>query len=462
MGATCLLLVKPTVRLPHKIFIDYNEGVMAYFSKEAIRHGQLYQPPEAFVLNNYPPLSFYLTGTVGSMVGDLIIGGRIVAMAGFLLTALMIFLVISRYTQSVYLAAAGGFLFLGYMCIYHTDYVGMNDPQWIAHGLMMSAFVVFLYNPGSQAGLVSSTVLMLLAGFIKHNLIPIPASIGLWLFLYHRRRFHVWLIVSLVILITALLVMRSVYGEYFLSDLFLAPRVYRVGLIARVGLWLTPLVIYMVSSAVLISIDPRRETRLLLIASAISLVWGVFISGGSGVAYNSIFDFVILSFIAAVVAVDGLANWVKARIDHNSHVVPVAVLILSLPVLLKTPYELFLTKKYINDLPQIGKQSEEDIRFLADFPDPVMCENLALSYWAGKSYSFDFFTTGQKLMTGKLDPAILRNRVQRKEFSLIQLSDTSGVTHFLPDESNEQIFHSYTTARRSKASGLFLIPRTRE
>src|SRR6267378_3207078 len=91
--ATCLLLVKPVVRLPHKIFIDYNEGVMAYFSREAIRHGPLYQPPEAFVLNNYPPLSFYLTGTVGSMVGDLIIGGRIVSMTGFLLTAILMSLV---------------------------------------------------------------------------------------------------------------------------------------------------------------------------------------------------------------------------------------------------------------------------------------------------------------------------------------------------------------------------------
>jgi hypothetical protein len=459
--ATCLLLVKPLARLPQRVFIDYNEGVMAYFSQEAICHGPLYQPPEAFVLNNYPPLSFYVTGTMGSMVGDLIIGGRIAAMAGFFVTAVMMSLAISRYTQSAYLSAVAGILFLGYMCIYHAEYVGMNDPQWMAHAFMMTGFVVFLYNPGSRAALLSSIVLMVLSGFIKHNLIAMPLAIALWLYLHDRRRFYEWLIFSLVLLTTALLVMRSVYGEDFLGDLFLAPRVYRVGLIARVGLWLTPLIIYAVASVALFVLDSRREVRLLLIASVLSLVWGVFISGGSGVAYNAIFDFIIVSFIASAVAVDSLAKSVKAKIDCNIHVVLLAVLILSLPVLLKTPYELFLTKEYLKGLPQLEKQSGEDIRFLAEFPDPVMCENLAFSYWAGKSFSFDFFTTGQKLQTGKMAVAVLRDLVQRKEFSLIQFSDTSQGMHYLPVEISRQISYNYTTARRSPATGFFLIPRNK-
>ncbi|NIT56736.1 MAG: hypothetical protein GWN00_11030, partial [Aliifodinibius sp.] len=136
--STAIGLIKPVIRLPHQIFIDNNEGWMAYFSVYAISQTPLYQPLDSFILNNYPPLSFYVCGVVGTLLGDIISAGRAIALLGLFLTAVMISLIILRFSGSVYLSLTAGILFVGYMSIHHTDYVAMNDPQWIAHGLMMS------------------------------------------------------------------------------------------------------------------------------------------------------------------------------------------------------------------------------------------------------------------------------------------------------------------------------------
>ena len=45
----------------------YNEGWNAYHAVAAVTGGVLYPPPETFVFNNYPPLSFYLVGWAGAL-----------------------------------------------------------------------------------------------------------------------------------------------------------------------------------------------------------------------------------------------------------------------------------------------------------------------------------------------------------------------------------------------------------
>jgi len=456
-------LIKPVARLPHQIFIDYNEGWMAYFSQYAIDQKPLYQPLNSFILNNYPPLSFYICGAAGVLSGDIITAGRWIALFGLLLTAAMICLIIFRFSGSAYLSIIGGILFVGYMCVHHGNYVGMSDPQWIAHGLMMSGFALFLYKKENKALFFCSMLIMLLAGLTKHNLIAVPVAITLWLFMYDRRLFYQWIVSGFMLVTISLLIMYVAYGENFFADILMAPRTYRVGRIAKIGNWLMPSIIYISMALALYTMFFKdRDVQLILLFSGISLVWGAFATGGGGVYYNTIFDFIISLFIAAFILAGRLPGFFKGKMNWGRDSTILAVIFLLLPVLLAIPYELYFTKEFLKNRPGIEKQIKEDIAFVAKFPEPLMCENLALSYWAGKKFSFDFFTTGEKLKTGSMPEEKIINKLDNKEFSLIQLNDQKGTTYHLPDEVTKQIFENYAVIRQSKASGIFLIRRSNQ
>ena len=70
--------------------LDPNEGWNAYLAAAAMA-GHAYPDAHGYVVNNYPPLSFYLVGVAGRIVGDNIIAGRIVSLIAFLGVAAGIF-----------------------------------------------------------------------------------------------------------------------------------------------------------------------------------------------------------------------------------------------------------------------------------------------------------------------------------------------------------------------------------
>src|ERR1700748_2343620 len=58
----------------------YNEGWNAYWAEVAWHGGPLYPAVDSPISNNYPPLSFYLVGALGRVVGDNIFAGRLLAL----------------------------------------------------------------------------------------------------------------------------------------------------------------------------------------------------------------------------------------------------------------------------------------------------------------------------------------------------------------------------------------------
>jgi hypothetical protein len=453
IAVTAIILVRPLWRLPHRVYIDYNEGWMAYFSDAAIQHHPLYQPLDATILNNYPPLSFYLTGLFGKLIGDTIRAGRILSFAGLFLSAILIAFLIYRFTSKRYLSCIGSLYFLGYMCIYHSDYIGMNDPQWIALGVMLLGFTLFVYKGEQPKFLLISLSIMFVAGLIKNNLVSLPLAASLWLFLNNRKIFFQWIIVGSLLLLVTFVAFISIYGKECLADILLSSRVFSIGSLARVGVWLTPLLLYIVVAMYLFMIDKRPEIQLLFIAAIISLLWGTVAFGGGGIYYNVLFEFIIITFIASFVAVDKLIAVVNLRFSSSEIA---KLFILFLPILIRIPYEIYLTKESIRNVPRMEQIIFEDIAFLSSFPDPVMCENLALSYWAGKKYVFDFYSTGQKLKSGRMKKECIAQMLQRKEFSIIQINNEKGNTDLFPENINRYIAQDYTRIRVSEASGVFL------
>src|ERR1700730_10175663 len=86
--------------IPAHFSSDPNEGWNAFQAARAIGTEPLYSVPEALTDNNFTPLSFYLVGWAGRLLGDPIVAGRIIALIAVLAVAGCIFVVVRRFSVS--------------------------------------------------------------------------------------------------------------------------------------------------------------------------------------------------------------------------------------------------------------------------------------------------------------------------------------------------------------------------
>jgi hypothetical protein len=77
--------------IPVHISRNYNDWWNAYFAQAAVHGGLLYPSKASMLANNYPPLSFYIVGEIGKMVGDYVVAGRLVALLSLVIVAVNIF-----------------------------------------------------------------------------------------------------------------------------------------------------------------------------------------------------------------------------------------------------------------------------------------------------------------------------------------------------------------------------------
>ena len=82
----------PVYRAFLNVEIQNNEGWNAYFADAAIGKVPLYPSPGQFITNNYPPLSFYIVGLVGRLVGDPVLAGRLLSLVAVIAIATAIVL----------------------------------------------------------------------------------------------------------------------------------------------------------------------------------------------------------------------------------------------------------------------------------------------------------------------------------------------------------------------------------
>src|SRR5581483_10884800 len=82
-GAFCAaaLLLRDAMAIGQHVALDPNEGWNAYHALAAMSGGPLY--PHGMMVNNYPPLSFYIVGALGRSLGDMILAGRLVSLLSF-------------------------------------------------------------------------------------------------------------------------------------------------------------------------------------------------------------------------------------------------------------------------------------------------------------------------------------------------------------------------------------------
>ena len=116
--------------------------------------------------------------------------------------------------------AGSGFLLLGYNAALYPGYVGVDDPQWLGHGIMLLGLLTFFASEQRGWLFLLSAGLMLAAGFVKHLLLPIPLAATLWLALHRREALALWLVACAALLASALALCFAAYGSGFFEGVF--------------------------------------------------------------------------------------------------------------------------------------------------------------------------------------------------------------------------------------------------
>ena len=443
------LLVQPVITLTARVPKNYNEGWNAFHSLHAMGIEALYPAADQLFTNNYPPLSFYVVGSLAQLVGDSIIAGRLIALVSLIGVTVNIFLIL-RFPLHCSRAASlfAALLFLGYMGTHYRNYVAMNDPQLLGHAMQTSAVLLSWWAWSQRVKIAGALALWrrslpwLALGlfvsslFVKHSLLPFPITLALWL-LYTAR--GVWVGLAVALGMGSLALCTWIHGIDFIDGVFLSSRQYQLERMVDklLNYWLYPIFLWIIWGVTFgLRAGEKFYGQLLITYLGVSLVFSAAMLGGHGINYNALFD--VLISLALLLGVGVSQVW-HSRQKSWGH--PLGwMAILALPILLALP-SVGLTQEW-QALNTTKANTAEIIQALSQADGPVMCEMLSLCYWAGHPLEVDFFNTGQKLKTGAMEASQLITLIERQHFAIIQLDDDNGSSR-LPTDINQAIFKYY-------------------
>lgn len=431
-GLAIALLWTPLSALTAQVPLSYNEGWNAFHSLRLRTSGALYPPVAPGTFINYPPLSFYIVAGLANLIGDDIVAGRLVALAALLVTALNVGLAARRLGTPPALAIATALAFLCFVAIYFTDYVAVDDPQWLAHAFQSTGLVVLLGGRRDWRSLALVAALMVAGGLVKHNVLALPLAVTLWLAFEDRRALTRWLMVATTIAVAALACCVSLYGSGFIDQVIRAGRTTTTEVLVLVLPMLGPHLVPFILAAAIGTWLSRRDplARFTGIYLVVSLVVGVALMTGSGVIYNTLFDLVIAMLLGCALLLQRIIA-APATDSGKALATTLAALLLAIRFIMLAPNATGAYDSVATDLARQSAWSTIIDRIRTE-PNPVACETLALCYWAGRSSEIEFFNFGQKALLEPGYDAAFSTQIERGQIGLIQREITGGAKRLPP------------------------------
>lgn len=431
---------------------DPNEGWNAYHAAAAITGHALYPDAGGYMVNNYPPLSFYIVGALGGLSHDMIVAGRYVSLFSF-------FAVAAGIAQAARMtgcrerdAAIAALLFMACLLV-SSDYVGMDDPQLLGHALGIAGMLLVLREPRERSAIAGAAVLVL-ALFVKHNLVAQPIALAIWLFVYDRRAAWRFIATGAALSLAGLLAFRLGFGSNLLAHLASA-RIYDWTLLEDLlGNWLVWGAVPLGVVAILTIVrNTDKAVIFCALYAAIALAFGIAFAGGAGVDTNVFFDADIALSLGCGVAFH--------RLSQQGVLWP-AILALALAVppavgVYRASDENWYDPDYwFHPMSDDAATARADIAFLASRDGPVLCEMLSLCYWAGKPAEVDLFNTEQQFLTHARSDDELARAIRARRFSAIEL-DALNPFPLMP-RIRAALLAAYRIDH-SDDEGVFFVPR---
>ena len=432
---------------------DPNEGWNAYYGAAAMAHGTPYPPPQSFMTNNYPPLSFYIVGALGRVLGDLIVAGRPLSLVAFLAVAGSIAAALRMMACSVSEAAFGALVFAACLLL-NSDYVGMDDPQLLGHAIAMAGFLLVLRQRRDLLTLATAALLFTLAFFIKHNLVVLPVAVTAWLALYDRRSALRLAIAGGVFLIVGLIAFRLIYG-LDLPGVLHSARIFALHDFAvNLSSWLIWGLLPLIAAGFLFA--ARRDDEFIVLCAlyaSIGFLVGASYFGGAGVDVNAMFDADIALALVAGLALNRLSG--RGAI-YASALVSAFLLPLAIGLCIEFNSDWLEGDYWFHPMRDEAALAKQDITFLRAHNGSALCETLAYCYWAGKAPEVDVFNTGQQFATHSRSDDELVQTIAAHRFAALQFDSYSPFA--LGGRVRIAVDRAYRVDHAND-DGVFLVPR---
>jgi hypothetical protein len=402
-------MVWPVWRLAFPIEIDLNEAFNAWLADAAsfFPHpgaGSLYPPDGTLTVNNYPPLSFYVTGGLAQVSGvDALYVGRALSLLAVVALGGLIAASIRRLGGGMAGAAVGGLWFIAVMARSFSHYTGMDDPQLAGHALMMAALVWFLSCEARNKSVVPAIVAMAAAGFYKHNIVAVPVTALGWLALNGWRRAVVPAAIGAAAAGIGLAICVAVYGDAFLANL-LTPRIYEatraINSLGKLQYILPALVLW----GVWLVVDRRsRAARFTLLFVAAGFTAFVLQATGDGIDDNAQFDLVIATAVGLGLAFDR-AGKTPFALRHGVTAAQAVIVLVVAARLVATlrvePALVLFSPDYRAQYFANAQVMRDDAERVAAIPGPVVCGVRLVCRMAGKPLSVEPFRINTMVKTG--------------------------------------------------------------
>jgi hypothetical protein len=424
-------LIWPLWRLPFPIEIAPNEAWNAYHADAAASGGTLYPSPDTLIVNNYPPLSFYVLGYLGKIFGDPLYVGRALSLIATLVLGGLIARVVRQLGAGGAAAAIAGLWFIAIMARSFGHYVGMNDPQLAGELMMVAALSWFVARDQAGKSAELPILLMVLAGFWKHNIIAVPATALIWLWLRDGRRALRPTLIGFGAALIGLVICVAIYGDVFLVNL-LTPRAYRLtralDALGRAQ-WVAPaLVIWALWAWSERTIWQARFTALYIgVATAAYLIQWT----GEDILDNAQFDLVIAVAIGLGVTFDRVAATPFARRFGVNAARAVIVLVLVARLLATLRIEsamILLDPAYRAEFSTNAQAARADAARVAAIPGPVACTIKLVCRMAGKPFVYDDFRVDMLIETGAAHGLNAQQIIQSHGITFVRNDPRASIT----------------------------------
>lgn len=432
--------------------LDPNEGWNAYHALHAMSGGALYPAADGFLFNNYPPLSFYIVGALGSILGDNIMAGRILSLLATLGIVSGLYLAARRIRTDAESALFASLLFVAGLLLF-TDYVGMDDPQLLGHAIAMAGLVLLLSEQRTTSTVIVAALLMALSFFIKHNLVALPVALTIWLAIFDRRS-AIWFAGSGILFgFVGLAAFRVAYGVDFFSELN-SGRTYSLDTLENaLGIWLVWAEVSLFGLAALIFL--RRDDKyvaLCAICAGAAILVGILFAGGAGVDMNIWFDAMIALSLATALVLDRLSMPGSMRgLIAIAYTLPLIA-----GIILNWDGAWLERDFWLHPLKDETAVAQADIVFLKAQNGPVACEMLSLCYWARKPEEVDTFNLGQAYATHRRSDDALVRLIAAKHYGAVEFDSLDDFA--LTPGVKQTLLKAYR-ADHADDEGVFLVPR---
>ena len=440
-------VVSPLLRMFFKLSIEYNEGWNVYNAARITHHVALYGQQYSGTQVIYPPLSFFVIAWLYYLGFDYLMAGRALSLTSLLTCCVLVGLVVWRLTHNRRAAMFASFFCLTVFCTIAPTYVGMDDPQIFAQIFFLGGLLMYISGPPGFARLAATSLLFIVGGNVKHNLVEFPLAVLVDLCFVGRRKVAEYVVISSLLLGISIAVSMSVAGPYFVSNI-LMPRTYSLkhAIVHFVQSGFGPLQIPFLVVA-LWSVQAFRNTTLRIGAIFFwsSLLIGFAFGGGSGVNVNAYFGL----YLSLSVMIGLFLHWfweggalglgVRGRWDLAGRVGVPLVLLLSLaPSWVSLPGRTAFHAYSVAETRFL-----EEVSFLRSRPGPAICESLLTCYEAGKPFELSPFDSSMLVSHGRLSERPIIEGLQKAEFGAVQLN--APVDSYL-EGSNESFSPAFAAA----------------